>query len=87
MNGPVGLRSAATAVVIAVIARWTACASPATVTTYRGAELVPLDNSITQLLARVHHGRARQYARTFLLRQLLQGFAVGRGGHFERGWV
>ena len=87
MNGTVGRRSAATAVVIAVIAHLTTYASPATVTTYKGAELVPLDNSVTQLPTRVHHGRTRQYARTFFFRQLSQGFAVGRGGHFERGWV
>jgi hypothetical protein len=40
MNGPVGRRSAATAVVIAAIARWTTCASPATVTTYKVRQLV-----------------------------------------------
>jgi hypothetical protein len=40
MNGIVGRRSAATAVVIAVIAHLTTYASPATVITYKGAELV-----------------------------------------------
>jgi len=41
MNGPVGRRSAATAVVIAVIAALMTYVFPATVTTYRGAESVP----------------------------------------------
>ncbi len=40
MNGTVGRRSAATAVITAVIAALMTYASPATVTTYKGAELV-----------------------------------------------
>jgi hypothetical protein len=85
MNAPVGLRSAATAVITAEIARLMTCAFPATVTTYKGAELVLLDNSVTQLPARVHHGRTRQYARTFLLHQLLQGFAGVKQGILKGG--
>ena len=41
MNGPVGRLSAVTAVITAVIARLMTYASPAMVTTYKGAELVP----------------------------------------------
>jgi hypothetical protein len=41
MNAPVGRRSVATAVITAEIARLMTFAFPATVTTYRGAELAP----------------------------------------------
>ena len=41
MNAPVGLRFVVTAVITAVIARLMTYASPAMVTTYKGAELVP----------------------------------------------
>ena len=70
MNGTVVRRSAATAVITAVIARWTTYASPATVTTYKGAELVPLDNSVMQLLARARHARTRPACQVFLVYQL-----------------
>jgi hypothetical protein len=39
MNGTVDHRSVAIAVTIAVIARWTTYASPATVTTYKARQL------------------------------------------------
>ena len=41
MNGPVGHRSVASAVVIAVIAHLMISVFPATVTTCKGAELAP----------------------------------------------
>ena len=41
MNATVGRRSAVTAVITAVIARWMTYAFPAMGTTYRGAELAP----------------------------------------------
>jgi hypothetical protein len=41
MNAPVGRRSVASAVVIAVIARWTLSVFPAMVTIYKGVELAP----------------------------------------------
>ena len=40
MNAQVGRHSAVTAVITAVIAHWMTYVFPATVTTYKGAELV-----------------------------------------------
>jgi hypothetical protein len=44
------------------------------------------DRSIMQLPARITGAPASAQG-TFLFRQLLQGFAVGQIGHFDRGWV
>lgn len=52
MNALVGRRSAATAVITAVVARWLMSVCRATLTTYKGAELALGDNSVTQLPAR-----------------------------------
>ena len=87
MNAQVGRRSVVSAVITAAIAHWMTYVFPATVTTYRGAELALGDNSVMQRPARACHGHVRQRARTFLFRQLQQGFARGRGGDFDRGWV
>jgi hypothetical protein len=87
MNATVGRRSVVSAVTIAAIARLMTYAFPATATTYKDAALAPLDDSVMQLPARACHARTHPACQVFLVYQLQHGFAVGRGGCFDMGWV